>query len=188
MRKIINSTFISLDGVIENPHLWPALEGSDERGTTIHTELLRTCDAVLMGRRTYEGFAPVWPKRSGDEFSDRINSMRKYVVSSTLRDPEWNNTLVISGDLTAEIRKLKDQPGGDIVQYGFGPVSFALLEHGLLDEIRLWVHPFFVGSGGTNGLLFQECPTTMLDLLATETLKNGIVILSYRFRKPAERT
>src|SRR6266567_1277276 len=76
--------------------------------------------------------------------SDRINSMTKYVVSSTLRDPEWNNTTVISGDPIAAIRRLKEQPGQDIVQYGFGQLSYALLEHGLLDELRLWVHPLFV--------------------------------------------
>src|SRR6266702_326896 len=77
-------------------------------------------------------------------YSDRINSMTKYVVSSTLRDPEWNNTTVISGDPIAAIRRLKEQPGQDIVQYGFGQLSYALLEHGLLDELRLWVHPLFV--------------------------------------------
>ena len=101
MRKIINSTYISLDGVIEAPHLWPDTEGSDPDGERIQTELLHSCDAVVMGRRTYEGFAPVWPTRSGDPYSDRINSMPKYVVSSTLKDPEWNNTTVIDGDPAA---------------------------------------------------------------------------------------
>jgi dihydrofolate reductase len=99
MRKIINSTYISLDGVIEQPHTWPPTGPSDERADAIQTELLLACDAVLMGRRTYEAFAPVWPTRSGDAASDRINSMRKYVVSSTLRDPEWNNTTVIDGSI-----------------------------------------------------------------------------------------
>jgi dihydrofolate reductase len=88
MRRIINSTYISLDGVVEAPHLWPSLgHGSDERGDEIQTELLLSCDALLMGRHTYDGFAPVWPTRSGDPASDHINAMSKYVASTTLKDP-----------------------------------------------------------------------------------------------------
>jgi dihydrofolate reductase len=83
-----------------------------------------------MGRRTYDGFAPVWPTRSGDPISDHINAMPKYVVSTTLTDPEWNNTRVIDGDAAAEITRLKQAPGKDIVQYGFGVLSRLLLEHG----------------------------------------------------------
>jgi hypothetical protein len=100
MRRIINSTYISLDGVVEAPHLWPSLgHGSDDRGDEIQTELLLSCDALLMGRHTYDGFAPVWPTRSGDPASDHINAMPKYVASTTLKDPEWNNTTVIEGDV-----------------------------------------------------------------------------------------
>jgi dihydrofolate reductase len=179
MRKIINSTYISLDGVIEEPHMWPPTGPDDERSGTIQTELLLACDAVLMGRRTYEVFAPVWPTRSGDPYSDRINSMRKYVVSSTLRDPDWNNTTVISGDPIAEIRRLKAEPGKDIVQYGFGRLSHALVEHGLLDELRLWIHPLIVGTGGPDTLLYHDGPLTMFELRDTIPLKSGIVILSY---------
>ena len=172
MRHIINSTFISLDGVIEAPHTWPPSGPEDENEGTMHTDLLLACDAVLMGRRTYEGFAPVWPTRSGDPYSDQINSMRKYVVSSTLRDPEWNNT-------TEEIRQLKAEPGKDIVQYGFGVLSHALMQHGLLDELRLWIHPFFVGSGGPDALIYRDGPTAKFELRDTTTLKSGIVVLSY---------
>src|SRR4051812_40584150 len=103
MRQIINSTYITLDGIIENPQDWPSLGSQDDTGATIQAELLFACDAMLMGRRTYEGFAPVWMTRSGDPMSDRFNSMAKYVVSSTLQEPEWNNTTVISGDVVAEI-------------------------------------------------------------------------------------
>src|SRR5215213_6514193 len=96
MRRIINSTYISLDGVVEQPHEWPTIERpSDERGGQIQTSLVMACDAVLMGRRTYDGFAPVWQTRSGDPLSDRMNTMPKYVVSTTLRDPDWANTTVI---------------------------------------------------------------------------------------------
>src|SRR4051812_47541505 len=148
MRKIINSTYISLDGVVEQPHLWPTVERpSDARGEQLQTDLLLGCDAVLMGRRTYESFAPAWQARSGDPFSDRINSMPKHVVSTTLENPDWANTTVISGNVAERIRALKAEPGRDIVQYGFGAVSTLLMEHGLLDELRLWVHPLLVGTG-----------------------------------------
>jgi dihydrofolate reductase len=182
MRKIINSTYISLDGVIESPHLWPALpETRGDTGDQIQIDLLHSCDAVLMGRRTYDVFAPVWQSRSGDPYSDRINTMPKYVVSSTLKDPDWANTTVIDGDVVGEIRRLKEQSGQDIVQYGFGQVSFAMLEAGLLDEVRLWMYPQFVGQGGPGDLLFRETTPTNVRLLDTTTLDNGIVILSYAF-------
>jgi dihydrofolate reductase len=180
MRRIINSTYISLDGVIENPQDWPASEVEDDAGTLIQTELLFACDAVLMGRRTYESFAPVWTTRSGDPFSDRINSMAKYVVSSTLTEPAWSNTTVISGDPVAEIQRLKAEPGMNIVQYGFGQLSYALMEHSLLDELRLWVHPLFVGSGGPGDLLYRDGPLTNLALADTTVLKSGVVILTYK--------
>jgi dihydrofolate reductase len=181
MRRIINSTYISLDGVVEQPHEWPTIERpSDERGPQIQTSLLMACDAVLMGRRTYDGFAPVWQTRSGDPLSDRMNTMPKYVVSTTLRDPDWANTTVISGDVAGQIRELKAQPGQDIVQYGFGAVSTLLIEHGLLDELRLWFHPLFVGKGTSDDLLFPKGPTTQFELIDSTILKNGMAILTYR--------
>jgi dihydrofolate reductase len=184
VRKIINSTYISLDGVVEGPHLWPSLgRPSDERADQIQADLVLSCDAMLMGRHTYDGFAPVWPTRSGDPISDQFNTMPKYVVSTTLKDPEWNNTRVIDGDAAAEITQLKRSPGRDIVQYGFGAVSRLLLEHGLLDELRLWVHPLIVGAGRPGDLLFGAAPAVGFDLTDTTTLSNGIVILSYRMDK-----
>jgi len=180
MRRIVNSTYISLDGVIEGPHLWPSLgRRGDERFGQIQTDLLLSCDAVLMGRRTYDGFAPVWPTRSGDPFSDRINAMPKYVVSTTLKDPEWTNTRVIAADVVGAITRLKQAPGKDIVQYGFGPVSRLLLEHGLLDELRLWVHPLIVGTGSPSDLLFGEVPAIAFNLIDATALSDGIVALSY---------
>ena len=181
MRRIINSTYISLDGVIQDPQDWPGngIE-PDGTGAKVQTDLLFACDAVLMGGHTYPAFAPAWMARSGDPYSDRINSMTKYVVSSTLRDPEWNNTTVISGDPIAEIRRLKEQPGQDIVQYGFGQLSYALLEHGLLDELRLWVHPLFVGQATPASLLFRPSAPAQFELTDTLALNTGIVILTYR--------
>jgi dihydrofolate reductase len=184
MRKIINSTYISLDGVIEDPQDWPPSEVEDDTGTEIQTELLFACDAVLMGRRTYESFAPAWTARSGDPFSDRINTMAKYVVSSTLSEPEWTNTTVIVGDPVPEITRLKSEPGLNIVQYGFGRLSYTLLEHGLLDELRLWVHPLFVGSGA-DGLLYRDGPVRRFALADTTVLKSGIVILTYDLTREA---
>ena len=181
MRRIINSTYISLDGAVERPHHWPSLAGGDDEGTVIQTDLLFACDAVLMGRRTYEGFAEAWPSRSGDPYSDRINSMEKLVVSTTLDTPEWSNTTVIRTDPIAEIRRLKAAPGQDIVQYGFGRLSRALVEHGLLDELRLWVHPLFAGDAPPEDLIAPHCPPAMLTLTDTRALKNGIAILTYRF-------
>jgi dihydrofolate reductase len=180
MRKIINSTFITIDGVIEGPHLWPSLgRPGDERFEQIQTDLLLSCDAMLMGRRTYEGFADAWPSREG-EFADRFNSMAKYVVSSTLKDPEWTNTQVIDGDVVAAITRLKQAEGKDIVQYGFGPLSRLLLEHRLLDDLHLWVHPLILGSGGPSGLLFGEVPAVAFRLADATTLSDGTVLLSYQ--------
>jgi dihydrofolate reductase len=180
MRKIINSTYISLDRV-EQPHEWPTIERpSDERGGEVQTSLLLACDAVLMGRRTYESFAPAWQTRSGDPLSDRMNAIPKYVVSTTLTDPEWANTTVISGDVVERIQQLKDECGQDIVQYGFGAVSTLLMEHGLLDELRLWIHPLFVGKGNTDDLLFPKGPPTQFELTDTTILKNSMFILTYR--------
>src|SRR4051795_1804585 len=129
MRRIINSTYITLDGVIENPQDWPSGRHEDDgRGGEIQTELLLACDAVLMGRRTYDVFAPAWSARSGDPASDRINAMEKWVASSTLTDPAWNNTEVLAGELGDELERRKAQPGQDVVQYGIGPVTDTLLE------------------------------------------------------------
>jgi dihydrofolate reductase len=180
MRKIINSTYITLDGVVEGPHLWPSLKApADERANAVQTDLLLACDAVLMGRRTYDVFAPAWQTRSGDALSDRINTMPKYVVSTTLRDPDWANTTIVSGDVAGKIRKLKEQAGQDIVQYGIGSVTKLLMENGLLDEIRLWLYPQTVGKGKLADLLSAHVTEAQFELTNTDTLSNGIVILTY---------
>jgi dihydrofolate reductase len=188
MRKIINSTYITLDGVVEGPHLWPSFDRSrDERFDQLQTDLALSCDAMLMGRRTYDVFAPVWPTRSGDPLSDQINAMPKYVVSTTLKDPEWNNTHVIDGDVVGEITRMKQAPGKDIVQYGYGAVSRLMLEHGLLDELRLWIHPLILGRGTPADLLFGGTPSVGCRLTDVTTLSDGIVILSYQTEKTLDR-
>jgi dihydrofolate reductase len=133
-----------------------------------------------MGRRTYESFAPAWQSRSGDPLSDRMNAMPKYVVSTALTDPEWANTTVISSDVAERIQQLKEEPGQDIVQYGFGAVSMLLMQHGLLDELRLWIHPLFVGKGTTEDVLFPKGPPTQFELVDSAILKSSMVILTYR--------
>lgn len=188
MRRIINSTYITLDGVVEDPHLWPSLgRPSDERFGQIQTELLLACDALLMGRHTYDGFAAAWPTRSGDPMSDHINAMRKYVVSTTLTEPQWNNTHVIDGNVIAEVTRLKQAPGKDIVQYGYGAVSRLLLANDLLDELRLWVHPLILGAGKPRDLLFGESPAVGFALGDVTTLSDGTVLLSYRTDQTLKR-
>lgn len=179
MRRLINSTYLTLDGIIGSVGEWPSVDGDDTTGNTIQTELLLACDAVLLGRQTYESFASVWQGNSGDPYTDKMNSMAKYVVSSTLKDPDWANTTVINTDVVAAVDKLKAEPGGDIVQYGFGPLAHTLLDNGLIDEIRLWIHPFFFGKAGPKDLLFRPGGLTKLRHTDTTTLKSGILIVSY---------
>jgi dihydrofolate reductase len=179
MSRLINSTYITLDGVIGSPRTWPSGRHEDDgRAQEIQTELLLACEAVLMGRLTYEGFAPVWSARSGDPASDRINAMEKLVASTTLEDPTWNNSTVIADDLVGEIAKRKEA-GGDIVQYGIGPVTRTLLDAGLVDELRFWIHPLVVGSGAAEDLLFREGTSAQLELVDVTRLASGIVILAY---------
>jgi dihydrofolate reductase len=181
MRQLINSTFITLDGVVDGPHLWPPLKaGTSGEGDRIQTDLLETCDIVLMGRRTYDVFAPAWTSRGGDPFSDRINTMRKVVVSTTLTDPQWANTEVMAGDVVARVRKLKDEDGGHIVQYGFGDVSRLLLDDGLFDQFQLWIHPQLVGPGDAAELLYRPGTTATFELVGSSVLSNGIILATYR--------
>lgn len=179
MRRIINSTYITLDGVIEAPQDWPSLGSLSDEGGAAQWELLQGCDAVLMGRHTYEVFAPVWSSLSGDPLSDRMNAIPKHVVSTTLTDPEWNNSTVIASDPVGAVRELKQRPGLDIVQYGFGQMAHALMAEGLLDEVRLWVHPFFLGSGNTEHLIHRAGSAGRFELADSKSLRNGIVILTY---------
>lgn len=182
MRKIVNSTYITLDGVIQNPQDWPATGGFGAAGNRVQAELLERCDAVLMGRHTYDIFAPVWTAMSGIPLADRMNALPKHVVSTTLVDPQWNNTTVIDRDPIRTVRGLKEQPGADIVQYGFGPLSRALLAEGLLDELRLWVHPFILGTGTPEDLLYRPGSSGSFTLTDSTTLPSGIVILTLAAR------
>jgi len=151
MRKIIESTLVSADGVIGDPQAW-ATEYRDKEVQQDALERLSGSDAMLLGRRTYELFVATWPAQTGD-FADRMNSIRKYVFSSTLESADWNNSTIIRGDVAAEAARLKRQDGQDLAIYGHGLLSQTLLEHGLVDELRLSIHPILVGHGK---LLFRE--------------------------------
>ncbi len=179
MRKIVNSTFVSLDGVIEKMEAWH-FDYVDEDTNRIVTEQLEAADILLMGRHTYDSYFAVWPDRH-DPYSDLINAKRKYVASTTMDKAEWNNTTVISADLVEEVRRLKEEGGGDILMHGFGPVARALLDAGLLDELFLWVHPQFAGVGTTDDMLFSEGNNAKLTPNGTpQVLRSGVVTLSYR--------
>jgi dihydrofolate reductase len=175
MRKIIESTLVSFDGVIENPHLW-ATEYFDSEAEKYALELLLTSDAMLMGRWAYEFFAAAFPHRTG-EYGDTVNRIRKYVFSSTLQKVDWSNSSIVKGDVAAEVGKLKSQAGKDVVIYGHGLLGQTLLKNDLLDELKLWIHPCFVGRGK---LLFREGEKAVLKLIAQKTLTTGVVILTYQ--------
>lgn len=180
MSELINSTYITLDGVIEHPENWPDMGGFGAEGNKIQSDLVLGCSAVLMGRRTYDSFAGVWPTMAGNPLADKMNAMPKYVASRTLKDPTWNNTHVIDADLTGAVARLKAEPGDDIVQFGFGEVSRALLAAGLIDRVRLWLHPVMHGCGGPGDLLYRDMPAQRLILEQVTPLGSGIVILDYR--------
>jgi dihydrofolate reductase len=177
MGKVINSTFVSIDGVMNHMEAWH-FGYIDDESEQIALEQLQASDALLMGRHTYEAYASVWPQRDG-AVADVINSMPKYVVSTTLDKAAWDNTTVIKADLVAEVAKLKRQ-AGDILMNGFGSVANTLIANGLLDVLHLWVHPRFAGVGGPGDLLLSEGNNTRLELIGTRTLGSGIVLLSYR--------
>jgi dihydrofolate reductase len=180
MRKIIESTLVSLDGVIGDPPTWVG-DYLDEEFQKDALERLLESDAMLMGRRTYEMFANTWAART-DPFASRINDMRKYVFSSTLEEADWKNSIVVKGDVVTEVRKLKQQAGGDLVMYGHGLLAQTLLKHGLLDELRVSIFPVIVGRGK---LLFRDDESTTLKLVATESRRTGVVVVRYQ---PAEVT
>jgi dihydrofolate reductase len=154
MAKLVVSQFITADGVVEDPGGsekvdrggWAFQFERGPEGDKFKLDEVMASDALLLGRVTYEGFAEAWPSRAG-EFADKFNGMTKYVVSTTLSDPEWNNSHVISGDVAAEVAKIKEQHEGDILVNGSVQLVQTLVENGLVDEYRLMVFPVILGSG-----------------------------------------
>jgi len=175
MRKVIVSEFVSLDGVMENP-AWTFQFGSKEQEQFKFDELF-ACDALLLGRVTYSGFAAAWPKMEGTgAYGERMNSMPKYVVSRTLTEMEWNARL-IQGDLAEEVNRLKGEPGQDILVFGSCELVYALTELDLIDEYRLMVFPIVLGSGKR---VFRDGgEKKILRLVESKSFASGVVVLSY---------
>ena len=175
MRKIVVSEFITLDGVIENP-AWTFPFFGEEQGKFKFDELFAS-DALLLGRVTYEGFAQAWPSRTDEQgFADRMNSLPKYVASTTLENPEWNNTQVIKNNIAEEVAKLKELDGLNILVYGSGKLVETLIQHDLIDEYRLMIFPVVLGSGQR---FFQDGLTKNFKLTDTQTFQSGVVVLTY---------
>ncbi|WP_336206982.1 dihydrofolate reductase family protein [Nonomuraea sp. LPB2021202275-12-8] len=175
MRKLIESTFVTLDGVISSPHVWGPPYW-DEDHNDYAGKLLFAADALLLGRATYEGFAQSWPGRKGDPYADRINSLPKYVATTSLEEADaWNGT-VIQGDVATAVAELKRQPGKNILKFGTGELDRALIANGLVDEFHFWMFPAVAGSGDR---LLDGLDMTHLDLLETTRFKSGIVVLTY---------
>jgi dihydrofolate reductase len=176
MRKVIVSEFVSLDGVMENP-AWTFQFGSQEQDQYKFDELF-ACDALLLGRVTYQGFAAAWPNMQGTgEYGERMNSMPKYVASTTLTRMEWNANL-IKGDLAAEVTRLKQQPGQDLLVFGSCELVYTLTELDLVDEYRLMVFPIILGSGKR---IFRDgSEQKILKLVETKPFHSGVVVLTYQ--------
>lgn len=184
MGRIVVTEFVSLDGVMEAPgggenfeHAgWTFAIPRGEEGDKFKLDEAMEAEALLLGRVTYEGFAAAWPSMQGD-FADKFNGMPKYVVSSTLSNPEWNNSTVLSGDLVEEVSKLKQQPGGDIVIHGSAQLVQGLLEHDLIDELRLMLFPVVLGSG--KQLFGHTTAKKSMHLSDSKTVGEGVSILIY---------
>jgi dihydrofolate reductase len=184
MGRIVITEFVSLDGVMEDPGGsegfehggWTFEIGQGETGGKFKLEETFGSDALLLGRVTYEGFAEAWPERDG-EFADKFNSMPKYVVSSTLENPEWTNSTVLEGDLAEAVAKVRDQHDGDIVVHGSPQLVQGLLEQDLVDELRLMVFPVVLGTG--KPLFGGTSDKKTLRLTDSRTVGDGVAILIY---------
>lgn len=177
-RRVVNSTYLSLDGLTERLPDWHFTYHGDD-ATAVAQADLDASGAVLMGRHTYESFASVWPTQT-TQYADRINALPKLVASTTLRDPAWRNTSVIEGDLAAHVAQLKAEAGPDIITYGIGPVARTLIEHGLMDELRIWLHPVLVGKGAPGDLLFRDGFDGAFTLVDHRAMASGVLILTYQ--------
>ncbi len=176
MARIESNFFISLDGVVEAPDQWHFPYFNDEMGAAVGKGMEST-RAFLMGRVLYEEWAAYWPSQGPDEpFSAFINGIEKYVVSNSLTTAEWNNTTIVSGDVAEQRRALKERTDGDISMSGSATLALWLLANGLLDELRLLVHPIAVGHGQR---LFEDTPTHPLELVEHETFSTGVLNLLY---------
>ena len=184
MGRIVVTEFVSLDGVMEDPGGaenfkhggWSFKISRGDEGDKFKLDETFASEALLLGRVTYEGFAEAWPSREG-EFADKFNTMPKYVVSSTLSEPEWSNSTVLKGDVAEEVGKLKQELDGDIVVHGSARLVQTLLEHDLVDELRLMVFPVVLGNG--KRLFGDTSDKKPLRLVDSKMVGDGVAILIY---------
>jgi dihydrofolate reductase len=184
MGRIVVTEFVSLDGVVEDPGGsedykyggWSFEFSRGDEGDKFKLDEALEADALLLGRVTYQGFADSWPERDG-EFADKFNSMPKYVVSSTLENPEWTNSTVLEGDLAEAVAKVRDQHDGDIVVHGSPKLVQGLLDQDLVDELRLMVFPVVLGTG--KQLFGNTADKKTLKLTDSRTVGDGVAILIY---------
>src|SRR2546421_10195661 len=185
MGRIVVTEFVSLDGVMEDPGGgedykyggWTFEIERGEEGNRFKLDETTASEALLLGRRTYEGFAAAWPSREG-EFADKFNQMPKYVVSSTLGEPEWENSTVLRGDLAEEVEQVKARHDGDVVVHGSAQLVQGLLERDLVDELRLMVFPVVLGAG--KRLFGETSDKKRLQLVDSKTVGDGVAIIVYR--------
>ena len=185
MGRIVVTEFVSLDGVMEAPGgddgfvrgAWTFEIDRGEEGNKFKGDEGNDAEALLLGRVTYEGFAAAWPSRGG-EFADKFNSMPKYVVSSTLEDPDWNNSMVLSGDVEQEVGQLKQELDGDIYVHGSAQLVQALVEKDLVDELRLMVYPVVLGTG--KRLFGDTSDKKPMRLTDSKTVGDGVTILIFQ--------
>lgn len=178
MRKVIVSTYATLDGRVDDIREW-AVPYNDDGAVKYHSDLLKDSDGLLLGRKTYEIFAGLWPSLSGQlPYIDKLNTMAKHVASTTLTDLKWENSHPIEGDVAASVAELKQQPGRDLVMYGCQDLMHSLLEHDLIDEFRILVHPVLLGRG--RSLLRDGTARVNLELVDTTVIPGGISIHTYQ--------
>ncbi|MGH7765160.1 MAG: dihydrofolate reductase family protein [Candidatus Dormibacteraceae bacterium] len=181
--RLVATEYLSLDGVFEEPGHWSFPYFTEEAAQFKLAEL-RASDALLLGRRTYEGFAAAWPKMEGTgEFGEKMNTMPKYVISSTLAEVGWSGARLVKGDVVEAVSNLKKEPGHDLLLSGSGQLFNAMMQAGLIDVYRLMMHSIVLGNGRR---LFPEgSPEKVLELTDTKTLGPGIVVMEFRPPKKA---
>ena len=175
--RLVATEYLSLDGVFEEPGRWSS-QWFDEEAGQFKFDELRASDALLMGRRTYQGFASAWPAMEGTgEFGEKMNSMPKYVVSSTLEKVEWSGSKLIRANVAEEVAKLKKQSGGDLLLSGSGMLFNDMMRENLIDLYRLMIHPVVLGTGAR--LFTEDSTKRALELTEVKRFASGIVVLEF---------
>jgi dihydrofolate reductase len=191
MMRVVVSEFVTLDGVMEDPGGVEGMPGGGwafrfargPEGDKFKLDELTAADALLLGRKTYEGFAKAWPSITDEQgFADKMNSMRKYVVSSSLTAADWQNSSVLRGDVVEEITKLKQQPGGDLLVAGSAQLVHTLATHHLVDEYRLMLYPLLLGHG--KRVFPDTIEPTALSFIETQTSAQVVLLRLQPTAKP----